>query len=488
MYKFIYTPFETKVEPALSEDIINKIFKYQSVSFTRFDEVSRRKVKYPIRKVIDWNFYKDDKFPSGFLSDVIQQLEGVDSFNIESPNFGIPSKEFQLESEFVNFLFQRNINLRYFQEEPVELIKEFGNGVIEIGTGGGKTIFYGNLVQSLGVKTLILTIDLASKDQTYKELIDMFGETNVATIDMKDYYEYPIVVANIQNCWAKLKKIDSCYISFCSQIKLLIVNEAHHVNESMGKQGLANTWYNVVMNIPAWYRVGATGTIPKEGSLGRALLTGGIGPVIYSKPTTELIKEGFATPIEVHVYTKQSDNQEHTQSIQAYKNMVEDSDFIPWIAAIALKYVNEGKKIGIFCDWVELQTLALEKILGSLCRVVHGGNKGLRESIFDSYKRNNFPILIGTVFSEDINIPAMDVGIILGNKKNEKKINQRVGRIARLFEGKDKGIFVIPFLQDYKQQLKNGKLKKVNGILAKHSEEGIRILEKQGYEIIYKEL
>jgi len=488
-YLFKYEPLYTIVEPCLSQEIIDNVLHCKSFWFSYFDEKRRMRTTYPVKHEENWVFYDlgENSFPSGFLGRVVKALEeNGDEYEIEYL-VDKPEGQYNFSTEFDSYLNKKEYELRYYQIEPIKEVKQYGNGLLEIGTGGGKTLLYGNLIVSLGVKTLCITIDLTSKQQTYNEFVEMFGEENVGMIDRDNYDQYPIVVANIQNCWAKFKTDNSQFMLYKDTVGLLIVNEAHHINESKLRNSAANTWYSIAMNIPAWYRVGATGTVGDEDSLQGYLLRGAIGEVIYSRNTKQLIAEGYATKIEVHAYEFVSNNNEHSQAVIAYKNLLADPAFNEMIANLALKYANEGYKVAIFCEWLRDQMDIIKQWLGDNCVAVSGRTKEEeRTRLFKQFAEGNPSILIGTVFNEDVNIPSMDVGIILGKLKNERKVKQRTGRVARLFEGKSKGIVVIPMIKDVKEISRNNKIKYVDGILAKHSKEAIKILESEGHEIMYK--
>lgn len=499
MYKFIWTPLETKSLQLLPQEVIDEIFFYQSFYYTRFDEVKRRKVPYPIKKTVNWCFFNfsDLTFPSGFLSKVVASL-GEENCEIEWSS-SLPKNYLPyLKTRFSQFLSKEKIVLRYFQEEPVELIKEYGCGVIKLGTGGGKTLLYGNLIAELGVKTLVVTIDLESRNQTYEEFSKFFGTDLVTTID-EESWEHPINIANIQNLWAKYKRNNLAFMEYLTTIDLLIINECHHVNETKIKNwtDAGNTWYGIIQKISAAYRVGATGTPGPLDSLRMALLTASVGEIIYEKDTSELIDEGFASPIEAHIYDIPIENNEHIAYVKAYETMITDKNFHDTIVRLALQYSKGNKKVLIFCDWVQKQALLLHRDLnanGYLSEIVYSGIPMIeRKKIVKDFKDGKFPILIGTVFSEDFNLPALDVGIIIGKKKNEIALKQRIGRVARLFEGKDKGVIVIPFAKDkrvkeYKDKNGNIKTKIVDGILATHSNRAIEILRAEGHTVIFKKL
>ena len=494
MYSFKYTPITTYCDQDLPQEVIEKVLCCKSFYYTRFDEVRRRTVPYPIKKVIDWNFYnaQSKNFPSGFLSKVIDMLNFMgEQYQLSVVAVTPDRLKSNMRDAFFAYLTRENKKLRYFQEEAVDAVLQYDTGMIEIGTGGGKTLFYGNLISTLDVKTLIITIDLTSKQQTYEELCAMLGDENVGQIDWEDYDKYPVVVANIQNCWVKLKT--SKFIQYGRSVGLLVVNECHHINEGKLKTSTANTWFQVATSVPAWYRVGATGTVGNEDALQGFLFRAAIGEVIYRKPTAALIKEGFATKIEAHVYPYECGNLEYMNATTAYKNLVTEPAFNIMIADLALKYANEGKKVAVFCEWHKNQLNVLEKLLGDRAISVSGKTKKGQERTdrFRAFADGERSILIGTVFNEDVNIPAMDVGIIMGKMKNERKVKQRTGRIARLFEGKSMGIIIIPYIKDKKlvkefDKRGNEIIVEKDGMLLRHSKEAIKILEKEGHEIIFK--
>lgn len=485
IYNFYWTPLYTYCDKVLPQEVID-ILSCNSYYYTRYDAEQRRKVKYPIKKSVYWNFYdvEEKSFPSGFLSEVICYL-GEENCKVEFSKEK-PQKILFLDAPFNNYLNKEGYNVREFQKECAQLAEVYGSGILEVGTGGGKTLIYGEIIRRLGVKTFFLTTDTVSRDQSYREFCKFFGEENVGRIDEREF-DKSILVANIANCWAKFE--DEDFLNYVDTAQLFIVNECHHINESKIDRvsALANTWFRIAMRVKAYYRIGATGTVGNEGSFKRFLLTAAIGPVIYTKSTRELIDEGFASNIEAHIYKIEIFNDEHSQYIKAYENMVTNLEFNDMIVKLAVMYSKQGKKVIIFCDWKVKQAQTLNNMLldkGVICCYISGDEKKERWDLVKLFEVTQNAVMVTTVFSEDFNLPALDVGIIIGKKSNEVSLKQRIGRVARLFSGKEKGIVVVPYVQDWKA--KGDKF--VDGILAKHSKECIKIIEKEGHSIMYKKL
>lgn len=478
------------IEDDIPEDIVAELFNYSTWYYTRWDEERKITTPYPMKKERIWKLYAKKRFNTGFISKLADKLkENNIPFEVENACFQ-PTPKFDFKTPLDSYFKRMNRQPFYYQLNAVKACIE-SNGILQIGTGGGKTITYALLTAEFGVKTIVITIDNTSREQTYEEFVAFFGEENVAHID-QDYIEKPILIANVQGIHARLKKEDPEFLEYIIDCGLLIVNEAHHLNESgLGKETIGNTWFNAVINIPAYYRYAATGTLEKKGTFSRALLEGGIGSLIYTKTTRELIDEGYACEIEVHVYRMLFKNDEHTNYVKAYTNMVTNEVFNTFLVDVAKKYADDGKRVIIFADWVEKQAEVLKEKLGDRCALVHGGIKGKeRKDTINNFEMLNCDILLGTVFSEDFDLPALDVGIVIGKKKNERSLKQRVGRVGRLSNGKKHGIIVIPFLKDEREKWDNNLKKYVKspGILATHSQNAIDILKEQGYKIVEKTL
>lgn len=491
----------------IPENVIQKVFTCKSIKISYFDEERKIRTQYPVRKEINWNFYDYglNRFPSGFLSSVVTEYSSLynDEVIIEYENIP-PIKKYNFDKEFEAYLHKKIIDnekfeLRNFQIEAKEAVKKYCSGVICIGTGGGKTVFYGLCIKELGLKTLYITIDNTSRGQAFKDFCDMFGDKNVGRIDWEDYKDYPIIISNIQNLWAKYKNNAYEFTKYLDTIDFLIINEGHHINESkIGSkyqlEQAGNTWYQIVMKIPAFYVIMGTATVPDKNSLSDKLITGAIGDVIFEKSTEDLIKEGYAVSVEVHVYTIEFNNNEHIKAMVAYQNLANSDKINRLIAKVAYYYASQNLRVLIFCEWIKNQVEPLSYLLNGLCERLDGSvNKEDRQNIIKDFENNKFSVLIGTIFNEDINIPSVDVGIILGKKKNKKSVKQRTGRVTRLFVGKNKGIVVLFYIQDRKQRRvkdKNGisRIKLIDGLLAEHSKEAIKILKSEGHKIIYKNI
>jgi len=501
MFKFLYTPTYTYVEEDLPVELVEEVLTFSSEYITFWDDARKMKTSYPIRKKVTWKFYEWDrhdglrwKFPSGFLPRVIKAL-GEENIEIEL-KVDKPRKEYDFQTSLSSWLKENDKELRYFQDEAADLIQDYDSGVLEVGTGGGKTLIYANIIAKLGVKALFITVDLQSKNDTYLDekdgggFVNFFGTENVSTIDRKGYEAYPIVVANIQNCWAKYKKRDRTFMNYLQTVDLLIFNECHHINESNVKTSLSNTWYKMAMEIPAWYRVGATGTAGEDGTLKRELLRGAIGETIYKKDTRALIQEGYACEIEAHVYKMPFFNTEHVKYVKAFETLITNQDFLKNIVLLARHYSKGSKKVVLFCEWREKQAIVLNDMLGKDSGVIHGlMKKDERDEVLKDFIDGKFSILVTTVLNEDFNLPALDAGIVIGKQASEVTLKQRIGRMARVFEGKKKGYLVFIQPEDKKQTTdRNGKIKYVPGIISRQSIKAIDIIRKEGHTILFKDL
>ena len=217
-------------------------------------------------------YLKELNIPFEFIYDpVLEDVLKKIPFQIPT---GYPSIK-PLESKF---------ELRDYQRDAFLKAINYGYGVIELATGGGKTLIIANVAYTAlqllqkTEKVLIIVPDIGLVGQTYKDFVDynfpmssVTKWTGTHEIDLNAR----VVIANLGILQSK--KSD---LSWFTQVGMLIVDECHKLRHGNKVNKLLN-------KIPTHRCIGFTGTLP-ESDLDKWNIFNNLGPVIFKKTTTEL--------------------------------------------------------------------------------------------------------------------------------------------------------------------------------------------------------
>lgn len=225
------------------------------------------------------------RFPTGLLKNVLDHLESKNwKYSLED------NREFDPAERFVTELadsVKGKTPLYDYQQEAVRAISAAGRGVIQIATGGGKSLVGAATIASFGGRWVWLTHRVNLLYQTHRVLserlrrpIGMLGDS-VSQIE-------DVTVAMVQTAHNVLAGPTSEAKNFLLSAKGFIGDEIHHVD------GGSDQWYGSISSLPAIWRVGLTAT-PKLDGAGLYLLSM-TGPVVYRILSGELIARKKLVP------------------------------------------------------------------------------------------------------------------------------------------------------------------------------------------------
>ena len=166
-----------------------------------------------------------------------------------------------------------------------------------------------------------------------------------------------------------------------------------------------------------------------------------VGFVIYRKPASELIKEGFVCDVQAYFienYVRVTGEYMDEYREQIVHNEQRNKKILELVTSL-----RHNKKILILTKLVEHAKLLGELIPDSY--VITGStDREERKDNFNEFKLNQSHVLIGSVkiFSTGINLPNLDVIINAACLKGENDVIQSIGRVMRKFPNKLKGYYV----------------------------------------------
>jgi len=340
------------------------------------------------------------------------------------------------EFEIVNNLIHEE---RYYQGDGLKAALTKGRGIIEHGTGAGKSLLQALLIDNF--------IRLSGKDN-FKCLLIVPGTSLVAQLH-SDFSEYgvsfshsmwsgknplqdtTVVICNTENLTAKFN--NSPWIK---DVDLAVVDECHGVNTDANLE----KWLSKI-HTPNKY--GFTGTLSdKVEDQWKAF--GMFGGVIHQKKSKELRDEGYLTNVSVKIIKFIHTSKPPSNEIKGYLKEMEYiynhegrndtirklSNNIKGNQLIMVNHLLQGDNLR---DKLKDNTNDLFYITGEMpVSERFGVIKKMEES------DNNTTISMSKIFSTGINIKNLPNIMLVGLGKGFIRLVQTIGRGLRLHDNKEK--------------------------------------------------
>ena len=419
------------------------------------------KPKYFETKFVD----RYGRIPLGLWGE-LRSLSKQFMFNVEIENIEkIYDKNYDETQlvEWVNTYFEESEKQPYdYQVEAISKALKYRNCIEEISTSGGKTLMAFMLFRYLmdkGIinKMLYVVPNIGLVTQTEEEfyaLDDICGNKPkwksacvYSGADKRSQEDANIIFGTFQS----LAKKD---LEYFSKFDAVFVDECHHSKATSIKNVLVKC-YN------AKYKIGMTGTLPKEGSLDSFVIQAYLGPCVYRLESVDLIESERATPINII-------GLEMDYLDESTKKMLYDLRNVPTEEKDGVKLLNlekdlvreNRKRLVYICNTILKATknsLVLfsdikneygrhvynylkEHVEGKEVYYLDGGTPEKNREFYKKQMEENDNVIIVAsigVFSEGINIPRLFNIFLTESNKSEFIIRQALGRGMRLLEGKD---------------------------------------------------
>ncbi len=388
------------------------------------------------------------KFPTGLLDRVLGVFR----------EFGeIPVVQYEDNDQpRVRFTTSGQYQLRDYQLETVGHALDARRGMIQIATGGGKTLVAAQLILELGYYTLFM---VHTKDLLYQAkdvFSDFFGEHMVGQIGDGIVAPGPITVATIQTVarvlgveyekyfydddedWQEDMPIDQyrqqLIVNTIRAAGLVIMDECHRV--------AAPTATDVLQSISgAHYRFGLSASPWRDDGADLAL-EAVFGHTIVKISATELYDRGYLVrPIIRMRSVPEAFYGKGVKYATVYKDYVVENDernLLGIEAAedmigrglqtlILVRHISHGKSIQ--ADLAD-RGIALPFLSGS-------DNSDTRNYILAQLRDNLLPGLISTTIADEgLDIRPLAGLVLLGGGKSSTRALQRIGRVLRPYPGK----------------------------------------------------
>jgi superfamily II DNA or RNA helicase len=345
--------------------------------------------------------------------------------------------------------------LRGYQKELVDVCLANEIGIIEAGTGTGKTASFINLIVERQINTLILvnTVELAHQTRDALVKFTNLKKEDVGFIGSGTFDVKPISIG-IHQTVAKLSE---------SSLKILNTTFGQIIADEVHICG-ATTYFANLNKLNAKYKIGFSATVQREDGL-TAVVHFATGEKIYTV-SEEDTKKYLIHPSIKYIYTEYF---YPLLSSSEYQDVLTDMASNKQRNQLILDTFKEyeNRYCVFLCHRVE-HTKILQNMIGDSAVVLTSDlKKKERLKIMQELNNKTKKHVISTygLFSTGIDIPHLDVLFFCAPIKSKTKIIQSVGRIRRKAEGKT-AAFVIDFA-DVKVELLKTQFYKRRSILNK---------------------
>lgn len=327
-----------------------------------------------------------------------------------------------------SFTLRKGVDGSIDQQEIYDAIND--TALINGNPGFGKTINALGIAYKLQQKTLVICTNVSIREQWEAEIKKWFGFKPGIIGSGKFDIEPPIVVSNIQT-------VNKHATTLAKTFGLIIVDEVHHC--------VATTFTNFLEYSHARYKLGLSGTLKRKDGL-NVMFKDYFGFDVFV-PT----KNNVVNP-EIHIYPVDIELSGNRMVPWANRatDVYNNEEYRNHLIEICYLYWKLGHKVLFVSDRTELieyvnETLSefnvpVYKIIGSTED---------RASIQEEVAKSPPCVLTAaqSIFAEGISLNELSCLIIASLINNEALLEQLVGRIQRIVDGKLKPIVVDSMLK-----------------------------------------
>ena len=382
---------------------------------------------------------------------------------------------------FANFHYVdvslKNFEMRNYQIESIRAwvndINVTGNGIIKAPTGSGKSVIAilsalemlknkqnAKIIYAVNSTTLLKQFQNFAKKEDLPFLL-VSGEVD----ELKNGQKSDLIALSVSYYYSQKKqKKHEKLKELIQNADLIVVDEAHHTPASMLK--------SLLLDSPNSIRLGLSATPLRED--GRELeILGLLGKISYSIDYTELVKNNYLVPLQYIQYEtvpskvikEEISNIDVTKSYDAFAKtysrllrLFENSPYTNKQVISKIKELNKypalvivrriilAKKLsellnenGIITDWVSSKTDLNERM----------------EKI-ENLKNGKLQVLISTSLADEgLDIPNLQLVVLLTQGKSRIKLVQRIGRVMRPSQNKQKG-YILDIVYPYDFFIRQG--------------------------------
>ncbi len=396
-----------------------------------------------------YNFLYKDKFPSGFLYFVKNELEknGVTTKIIYMYDTNLPKENIENNCNLFDFA-------RDYQIEVIKNALTLHRCIIQLPTNAGKTEIAIMLIKLIN-KPFLYVLHLKELLYQTKERMEKYGIEVGLIGDGKFIFNQNGNVVMIQSL--------NNYINYLKNFPVLFIDEVHHY--TLGE------WYKILLKIESPFRFGLSAT-PFSNDINDWKLIALTSTWLVGHNITNqfMIDKGYSIPPVIHIYKTNLPFIFGKNYLELIDYLIKNENRNKLIKDIVLSY--SGKQILILVNRIEHGRILQQMIPNSvfLC----GNDDSLyRLQIKNKFQNKEIKILITTLFGEGIDIPSIEVLVLAYPIASYRHLLQRVGRGMRREEGK-KEVIIVDLVDECNDYFKNQFKKR------------LELYEKEKFKIVYK--
>ena len=359
-------------------------------------------------------------FSEGFKKAIIPKIESVDIKNIDG------------------FTYYD------YQEAALKKMIQFGRGIVEIGTSGGKSLILAGFCKTIlenqpNKKILIIVPGLGLLNQLYGDFQGKYniGEntTYFTSSKIRQYDESKSIVISNTETLISVEETVNLFKDF----DYVLVDECHTINKDVKIT-------NFIAALKTFNKFGFTGTLP-DVKMHLWSVYGRFGPVIYRKSGHGLREAGYISKVRINIAKLEHElkygdlidpREKYVYEKEYLMRMERRNDFIKKLA----KSLN--KNCLILVDRIEHGNILYSKISEDKeCYFINGGvDAEDRDEIKKRLEEEDgiCVIAIDRIFSTGISINNLHHIIFVGIGKSKIKVIQSIGRSLRKNQNKEEAV------------------------------------------------
>ena len=318
---------------------------------------------------------------------------------------------------------------RAYQQEAVDQLKKHHSGIVVAPCGSGKTCIGILAIAAIPTKTLVLvhTLDLAK--QWIDRCESMLGITPTLVGGGKFNSDGRVVVATFQTL--SRCRWDERY-EWAKQFGMVVADEVHHVP--------SRTFRDVMMTMPAKYRLGLTATPDRPDGL-TELMWWHFGVKLLELKQSDMVDAGLVlSPSIEWLNTGWTGTDRQLDWPKFISKLTEDNNRNNLIISRVRSAVSEGRQVLVLSDRVAHCEMIADQMnafgIPAAALVGRLSKKKRAELLQDADDRKLLVITATTIADEGLDLPKLDTVVLTTPTKAMGRVQQRIGRVMRRSPGK----------------------------------------------------
>lgn len=443
--KLIVNNCNVKVVGHLPKNVTTVLDNYMSYTHQGQQFVAR-KFGYGWDGVI--RLFKNNTFPIGLLEECEKIFK---NFKIE---YTIEDQRcFFNKPDSLEISDQSNFVPRHYQISALKSAIKNKHGIVKAATGSGKTATIAMIVGHYNVPTVIYVIGVELLYQMKSTIEWLYPDVKVGIVGDGKCDVQKITIATIWSAAAAFnKKAETLDSDLTSDRKKISSNDKEKVRDMVSSAKMfildecqfaaANTvqfLHRSSKNAAHRFLFSAS---PWRDTGDDILIEAVAGKRIFDISASKLINEGFLVKPKIYFVDVPAMRGVGSNYHEVYKNyIVENSERNSLIIKSAKKLLDKGKKILILVVRVGHGSVLLSELeKEGISSDFLDGKKSTKKRLqcIQDMKDGKIDVLVASkIFDQGVDIPELDALILAGSGKSSGRALQRIGRVIRLFEGKE---------------------------------------------------